>query len=179
MLGYKIILSVVLLIIFEISGYQVRPRGEVYEVASISSPTFSPTATPASFRISAVEKQAPTLVATITMTPTITPVPTLTLTPTSATRSNFEEYFDQYSSLYEVDKNQLKKIAYCESGAHPGANNGDYGGMFQFTTETWQGTRAQMGADTNPDLRFGARESIETAAFKISRGGENAWKNCI
>jgi len=72
----------------------------------------------------------------------------------------------------------MKKIAYCESGGHPGASNGLYGGMFQYTVSTWQATRAQMGADTNPDLRFGAREAIETTAFKLSRGGDGAWANC-
>jgi len=92
--------------------------------------------------------------------------------------SDFENYFDQFAKQYEIDKDQLKKIAYCESRGHPGAQNGEYGGMFQFTSETWLSTRSQMGADTNPDLRFGAKESIETAAFKISRGGINAWTNC-
>lgn len=51
--------------------------------------------------------------------------------------------------------------------------------MFQFSEETWKGTRAAMGADQNPDLRFGAKESIETAAFKISRNGSGAWSGCL
>jgi hypothetical protein len=77
-----------------------------------------------------------------------------------------------------VSKDLLKKIAYCESGGHPGAQNGKYGGMFQYSVETWLSTRTQMGQDTNPDLRFGAKESIETSAFKIANGGISAWKNC-
>lgn len=50
--------------------------------------------------------------------------------------------------------------------------------MYQFTTETWIATRKSMGADTNPDLRYGAKEAIETAAYKIANGGVNAWANC-
>jgi len=94
--------------------------------------------------------------------------------PTSA----FESYFDEYSKQYGVDKEVMKKIAYCESGGHPGAANGEYGGMFQYSVSTWEATRRQMGADPNPDLRFGAKEAIETTAFKLSRGGERAWINC-
>lgn len=72
----------------------------------------------------------------------------------------------------------MKKIAYCESGGHPGASNGPYGGMFQYTVQTWEATRRLMGADTNPDLRYGAQEAIETTAFKLSRGGDAAWEHC-
>ena len=93
--------------------------------------------------------------------------------------TSFESYFDQYSSQYDVDKDLLKKIAYCESGMSTGAANGEYGGMYQFTVENWQVTRQEMGADPNPDLRFGAKEAIETAAYKLARQGEKAWKNCL
>ncbi len=102
-----------------------------------------------------------------------------THTPTPMPPSDFENYFDQYSNQYGVDKELLKKIAYCESGGNPGAHSGPYGGMFQFSESTWIATRSDMGADTNVNLRFGAKESIETAAFKISKGGEKAWLNCI
>lgn len=86
--------------------------------------------------------------------------------------------FSKYSGEYGVDKGLLMKIADCESHFHTTSVNGDYGGMFQFSTGTWQGTRAQMGLDQNPDLRFSGEESIRTAAFKISRGGTGAWANC-
>ncbi len=124
----------------------------------------------------------PTPIPTSTPTPTPTPLPTATPTPSPPTpipATSFESYFDQYSIQYKVNKDLLKKIAFCESGISPGAKNGPYGGMYQFTIETWQATRKQMGVDANPDLRFGAKEAIETAAFKISRGGESAWKNCL
>lgn len=92
--------------------------------------------------------------------------------------SDIEAVFSKYSSDYGVDKNLLKKIADCESHFHTSSVNGDYGGMFQFSSGTWTATRNQMGADTNPDLRFSGEEAIKTAAFKISRGGAGAWPAC-
>lgn len=132
------------------------------------TPSPTPTATP-------TPTNTPT--PTATPTPTSTPTPTPTVTPMPETE--YESYFEQYSNQYGVDINKLKKIAYCESGVSSGAANGDYGGMFQFSTGTWISTRSQMGLDTNPDLRYGAKEAIETAAFKIAGGGEKAWHNCL
>jgi len=136
---------------------------------------------------------SPTPIATQTPTPTSTPIPTNTPTPTplptetptptptptTMPSTSFESYFDEYSEKYKVSKDLLKKIAFCESGVSPGAVNGEYGGMYQFSVETWQSTRQLMGADTNPDLRFGAKEAIETAAFKIANKGERAWASCL
>ncbi len=158
---YFLIISAVV-----VTSFVLTKKGSVMGVSTMvpffPTPTPTPTSTP-----------SPTL----TLTPTLTPTPTNT--PTPLPPSSYDEYFDQYSSQYNVDKNQLKKIAICESGMNPGSTNGDYGGMYQFTSETWINTRAQMGIDTNPSLRFAARESIETAAFKISRNGTNAWANCL
>lgn len=153
--------------------YRVRATGQVLGVVIIPTVTPSSTHTPTP---SLTPTNTPTL--TPTLTPTITPSPTPTNTPTPMPTSDFESYFDQYSSQYGVDKEVMKKIAYCESGGHPGANNGEYGGMFQYSVSTWEETRKMMGADPNPDLRFGAKESIETTAFKLSRGGDRAWINC-
>lgn len=120
---------------------------------------------------------------TITPSPTSTPSPTYTPTPTNTPtplpKSQYENYFEQYSNQYAVDINVLKKIAHCESGMGPGAQNGPYGGMFQYTEVTWKSIRMQMGADPNPALRFGIKESIETAAFHISREGTKPWQGCV
>jgi len=35
-----------------------------------------------------------------------------------------------------------------------------------------------MGEDPNPDLRFGARESIQTAAYVLAHRGPGAWPVC-
>lgn len=160
-------------IILAWSSMSVKQNGEVMGIVVIPSHTPTPTSTP-----SPTLTPTPTFTPTPTLTPTNTPTPTPTNTPTPMPTSAFEQYFDQYSAQYGVDKEVLKKIAYCESGAHPGANNGEYGGMFQYSVTTWEETRRLMGADPNPDLRFGAKESIETTAFKLSRGGDRAWANC-
>lgn len=91
---------------------------------------------------------------------------------------DLERWYNQYSHEYGVDKNLLVKIAQCESGQNPESVSGDYGGMFQYASQTWSSTRAEMGLDYSPDLRFNAEESIKTTAFKISRGGMGAWPNC-
>ncbi|MCL5969933.1 MAG: transglycosylase SLT domain-containing protein [Patescibacteria group bacterium] len=78
-----------------------------------------------------------------------------------------------------MEKEKLRSIAYCESKFNPNAINGDYCGLFQFSSDTWQSTRREMGLDENPDLRFNPEEAIKTAAFKISRGGINSWRNCL
>lgn len=173
MLQLRLIIPVVLFTLFTVSGYQIKSKGEVLGLVVIPSQTPTPTLTP-----TPTSTPTPTNTPTPTFTPTPTSTPKPTSTPTPIPTSDFEGYFDEYSKQYEIDKDQLKKIAYCESGGHPGANNGEYGGMFQFATQTWQHTRSQMGADINPDLRFSAKESIETAAFKISLGGIDAWRNC-
>src|SRR3990167_8543695 len=128
-------------------------RGKTSNIKGVFSIFASPTPTPTS-------TPTPTLtpIPTNTPTPTSTPTPTFTPspTPTPMPITSFESYFDQYSNQYGVDKDLLKKIAYCESGMSTGAANGEYGGMYQFTVATWQVTRQGMGADPNPDLRFGA-----------------------
>lgn len=148
--------------------------------SSYFRPYFQPTPTPTRIPTHMpTPTLTPTLTPSPTPSPTATPTPTASPTPTLMPETSFEEYFDEYSAKYQVSKDLLKKIAFCESGIGPGAVNGPYGGMYQFTSETWIATRTEMGLDTNPDLRFGAKEAIETAAFKISRGGKDAWKNCL
>lgn len=171
-------IGIFILIFLFTRGKQDTASGSFYLFPSITpTPTkyVKPSATP-------TPTATPTPLPTATPQPTATPLPTATPTPsptpTPMPATAYEGYFDQYSQQYGVSKDLLKKIAFCESGVGTGAKNGDYGGMYQFTTETWTATRSQMGADTNPDLRFGAKESIETAAFKISRGGVDAWANC-
>jgi hypothetical protein len=94
--------------------------------------------------------------------------------------ADLEPLFAEFADKYHVSANLLKKIANCESHFNRGVVNkgGQYMGMFQFEISTWINNRRLMGQDSNPDLRFGARESIETAAYVISRGGKSAWPAC-
>lgn len=89
-----------------------------------------------------------------------------------------DSYFEKYSKDYQVEESLLRKIAVCESGYNTSAENGVYGGMFQFTSLTWISTRQSMGENIDPDLRYNAEEAIKTAAYKISQNGIGSWKNC-
>ena len=106
------------------------------------------------------------------------PSPTPKPIPIVINNEQLNSFFSKYAEIYNVDEQLLKQIAVCESKMNPRAVNGPYGGLFQFTPNTWATTRQTMPADTNPDLRFNPEEAIKTAAFKISRGGIGAWPNC-
>jgi hypothetical protein len=125
------------------------------------TPTFTPTPSP-----------------TPSPKPTPTPSPSPTPTPIPVTSGQLDTWFTQYANHYSVDRSLLWRIAVCESGLKPGATNWIYGGMFQFSPNTWIANRKTMGLDTNPDLRFHPEESIKTAAFLLSTRGPGAWPSC-
>jgi len=113
-----------------------------------------------------------------TPTSTPTPLPTSTPTPLPFTTADYEKWFTTYSNNQSINKELLKRIAFCESGLNPRAINGVYGGLYQFSTNSWISTRKSMNQDSNPDLRFNPEEAIKTAAFKIATAGIRAWPNC-
>jgi hypothetical protein len=172
-----------------------RKLGVYSLVALLSFAAFSiffqhPTIAKATLGIFATPTPTPTTTPTPTPTPTNTPTPTPTPTPTNTPTPtptptempapvDLEALFEKYSSQYSVDRGLLKRIADCESHFNTNANWRDvYIGMYQFSESSWVATRTQMNADTNPALRTNAEESIKTAAFKLSIGGQNAWPNC-
>lgn len=117
-----------------------------------------------------------------TNTPTPIPSPTKIPTPTPTkviiAPQDLEPLFDEFSKAFNVDEYKLKKIADCESHFNRAVWKDPYAGMYQFQDTTWTKYRNMMGKDTNINLRFGARESIETAAFVLSIGGEHIWPVC-
>ncbi|RJQ29983.1 hypothetical protein C4565_01335 [Candidatus Parcubacteria bacterium] len=124
---------------------------------------------------------SPTPEPTPTPTPTPNPTPSPSPSPTpqpALTGPQLDEWFTKYANERGIDRENLRKIAICESNLNPNARNGDYGGMYQFASQTWVSTRASMGKDTNADLRFNAEEAIATAAFRIATMGDAAWPNC-
>lgn len=125
------------------------------------TPTFTPTPTP-----------------TPTNTPTPTPSPSPTPTPFPVTSEQLDNWFTEYANHYSVDRSLLWHIAACETGLRTNAVNWIYGGMFQFSPNTWRANRELMGMDTNPDLRFNPEEAIRTAAFVLSTRGAGAWPHC-
>lgn len=154
----------------------------LYTLRSIEDPmpTVAPgpiTAEPARQQPAATATPIPTAIPTAVPTeipsPTATPIPQPVLSA-----GEMEPLFEKYASEYHIDKEDLKRIAKCESGFNSNADTGLYAGMFQFHAQTWIANRTAMGLDSNPDLRKNAEESIRTAAYKISNGGRNAWPNC-
>ncbi len=158
---------------------QPSPTPTIY----IAQPTTQPTAAPEKqvvikeFKAKITPTAAPIIP---TAVPTAIPEPTaVPQAPAVTSPTDLDGLFAKYSGEYGVDEGLLKKIAKCESGFNPNANNsGMYLGMFQFASQTWSANRARMGLDTNPDLRTNAEEAIRTAAYVISRSGAGAWPNC-
>ncbi len=148
------------------------PQRHILGVSNTQSPTIVMIAT-------SIPTPTVTLTPSPTRIPTTVPTATFTPSPTQSPASVHEEYFDRYSNQYSVDKELLKRIAQCESGMRPDAQNGPYGGMFQYTESTWQQVRTRMGGDSNPALRFDKEKSIETAAYQISQDGTTAWRGCL
>lgn len=133
------------------------------------TPTFSPAPTP-----------SPTLKPTVKPFPVFEPTLTApTPTPDVWSPPHLEPWFAQYAGQYGVDKNILERLANCESHFDPDAVNGDYVGLFQFSTKTWVSYRAQIGMDASPGLRTNAEESIRTAAYVVSRRGASPWPACM
>jgi hypothetical protein len=132
-----------------------------------SSP--SPTATPDT-------KPTPAPIATPSPIPklAVTPAPS----PLRAAAGEMDTWFNEFAASESVSVELLRKIAVCESGYNQFSRNGIYGGMFQFSSSTWQSTRRAMNVDPNPDLRFDAREAIRSAAFRLATLGSAAWPNC-
>lgn len=130
--------------------------------------------------LSASPTNTPTAPPTSTSTPLPTPRPTKTPTPSPipVTSAQLDEWFTAYSNHYSIEREKLWRMAVCESNLKVNAKNGDYIGLYQFSTSTWKSTRRAMNADPNPNLRLNPEESIRTAAFKISTAGLSAWPNC-
>lgn len=125
---------------------------------------------------------SPTPIPTSSPTPQPTPILKTTTTPkpttTPVSSQQLDEWFGRYAAHYSISEELLRKIAVCESKYNPNANNGAYGGMYQFSSSSWISTRSTMNENTDPSLRYSAEEAIKTAAFRLSTSGPGAWPNC-
>lgn len=139
----------------------------IEEYTATSSPSLSPSKSPS---------PTPTSTPTPTPTPTKTPAPKPAITP--AASSEINSFIERFANQYGVDANVLRYIAICESGFRSNAKNGPYVGLYQFGVLTWKNIRAEFGEDTNPDLRYSAEESVQTAAYALSKGKSGIWPNC-
>lgn len=100
-------------------------------------------------------------------------------TPIVAASQEVNEFIERFAAQYGVDKNVLRHVAICESGFNSGATNGPYAGLYQFGTNTWQNIRKEIGEDTNPDLRYVAKDAVQTAAYALAKGRGGMWPNCM
>ncbi len=143
----------------QVEGAQVRSLITVVTPTPEPTPTPSPSPTP-------------------TPTPTPKPTPSPKPSPIINLPADLEEIFSKYSTAYSIDKELLKRIAFCESRLNPNAQTKDYAGLFQFEEGLWRSTRKLMGENEDPNLRLNAEEAVKTASFMISQGHLAKWPEC-
>lgn len=149
-------------------------KNEVLGMADV--PTLTPSSTPISTPSTPIPTPIKTLSPTKSPSPTPTPKPTPVSTLTSSSEVN--AFIDRFSAQYSVDANVLRYIAICESGFKSNASKAGYVGLYQFGPVTWKNIRKEIGEDPNPELRYSAEESIQTAAYALSKGKGGIWPNC-
>jgi hypothetical protein len=130
-----------------------------------------------SFTMSPSPTEIPTPISTPTPIPTKRPTPVPTPSPASSEEVN--GFIDRFAGQYGVDPNVVRYIALCESGFRSNAEKAGYVGLFQFGPITWKNIRAEIGEDININLRYSAEESVQTAAYALSKGKQKIWPNCI
>ncbi len=159
--------------IFVLRGYLPTAVAQIRTRIIPPTPTPTPTPTPR-------PTVTPTPTPTPLPTPTPTPLPTATPTPTPipVSQGDLDGWFERFAKEYGIDRMKLFALAACESMLKTNATNGDYAGLYQFSSSTWQSTRITMGADPNPILRMNPEQAIKTAAYKISISGLDPWPGC-
>ena len=90
-------------------------------------------------------------------------------------QSSCFDYVPEMAKKYGVDADLMTKIIKAESGGNPLAKNKNStaSGCSQWIRASWSGVLKQMGREW--DTPFNAKLNVEAMAFKISRGGINAW----
>jgi hypothetical protein len=139
-----------------------KPQGK--KLAKVVKPTSTPTPIP-------TKEPTPEPTAVPTPKPTLTPAPVVA-------PADLDPLFSKYSSEYSIDKQQLMRIAKCESGFGTGASANGYGGLYQFSETLWVQTRTLMGQNPDPQLRYSGEEAIRTAAFMLWQHHTGIWPNC-
>jgi hypothetical protein len=123
------------------------------------------------------EMPTPTLKPTPTVRPTLIPTPTVKPVPKYSSEQIYG-FTNEFGGKYSIDPNVIRHIGQCESGFNPMAKNYIYAGLFQFDAATWKSFRKMMNKNTDPDLRYDAKEAVETVAFMLSIHRGALWPNC-
>jgi hypothetical protein len=148
-------------------------------VTVITLNTLKPQPKVISYSIEVPPTEMPTPSPTNTPTPKLTKVPTPT--PKPVTKYSSEQIYgftNEFGGKYGIDPNVIRHIGQCESGFNPKAKNYIYAGLFQFDAPTWKSFRKMMNKDPDPDLRYDAREAVETVAYMLSIHRGALWPNC-
>lgn len=106
-----------------------------------------------------------------------TPAPTFIPRP-NVSSQEINGFIERFAAQYGVDPNILRHIAVCESGFNPNAINRSYAGLYQFSASSWRKYRAEMGENTDSQLRLSAEEAVQTSAFILSTKRSYIWPNC-
>ena len=174
--GIIVLIIVIFFLVGYISADLINGKFFKKKVLSESSENCQESATPT---------PTPTVTPSSTPGPSASPTPKPKNTPTPSpvpqpkiSQAEIHALMERFAGQYAVDVNVLRHIAVCESGFDPSAVNGPYAGLYQFNITTWKKNRVLMGEEVNPDLRFNAEESIQTAAYLISQGKRYLWPNC-
>lgn len=88
-------------------------------------------------------------------------------------------FIDEFSQKYNLDSNLLRHIAVCESGFNPSAKNLSYAGLFQFSPNAWAHYQNLLNLEPDPDTRYNAKISVQTASYVLSINQAYIWPNCI
>lgn len=175
-----VILSLLLVLLaFFLIGTRIKKTQREPLISPIISitPTIEPSPT---------ASESVVLAMTVTTSPSATPTrlktptPTkVTPTPTRASSQEINGFIERFAQQYGVDPNVIRHMALCESGFNSSATNSKYVGLFQFDATSWKNIRKMMGEETDPDLRYSAEESVQTACYAISIGKRRMWPNCV
>jgi hypothetical protein len=176
LLFFLVVLSVTYLLVMYILGKNSNKN--VLGIVSSPPPLASQLLTP-SPTSSPTDSPSPVPTPLPFPTPVQTKTPTPVFTPSPVSSQEINGFIDRFAGQYGVDPNVIRHLAICESGFRPNAVNGDYVGLFQFGPITWKNIRAEIGEDTNINLRYSAEESTQTAAYALSKGKGKIWPNCV
>lgn len=158
------LIEIVSLVYLNLRKSPIKVLGSSIHFTPIPSPSASATPLP-------TPSASPSPTRSPTPTPTSLPLPTFT-------SAQINGFIDDYSGKYGLDPNVVRHLALCESGFNPNAVNGQYVGLFQFAVTTWTNLRKELAKDTNINLRRSADESVQTAAYALSKGKIGIWPHC-
>ena len=82
---------------------------------------------------------------------------------------------------FGTDEVGLRKIARCESRFDPGADGGEYKGLFQQVAKDWQKRVAEFNETHNPDVGgniYSPFDNARVSSRMLAAGMRDDWPNC-